>query len=179
MIVDEVQSGIGRTGHWFAIQAEGVRPDVVTLAKGLGGGLPIGACLAIGAAGELFSPGDHGSTFGGNPVSCAAALAVLDTIADDHLLDHVKRVGRHLADALGALDSPLVTGVRGSGLWLGVGLDGPHAPAIEHAARAHGLLVNVVRPDAIRVVPPLIVTEAEVDEAVPLLATALAEVAGA
>ena len=177
MIVDEVQSGIGRTGHWFASLAEGVRPDVITLAKGLGGGLPVGACLGIGAAGELFAPGDHGSTFGGNPVSCAAALAVLDTIADEHLLDQVKRVGQHLADALDALDSPLVTEVRGSGLWLGVGLDGPHAPAVEQAARSHGLLVNAVRPDTIRLAPPLITTEAEVDAAVPLFAAALAEVA--
>src|SRR6478609_10057598 len=108
MVVDEVQSGIGRTGHWFACQAEGVRPDVVTLAKGLGGGLPLGACLGVGAAGELFAPGDHGSTFGGNPVSCAAALAVLDTIADEHLLDNVKRVGGHLAGRLDGLDSTLV-----------------------------------------------------------------------
>ncbi|MDT4936558.1 MAG: acetylornithine/N-succinyldiaminopimelate aminotransferase, partial [Pseudonocardiales bacterium] len=93
LVVDEVQSGIGRTGHWFASLAEGVRPDVITLAKGLGGGLPIGACLGLGDAGQLFAPGEHGSTFGGNPVACAAALAVLTTIADDHLLDNVKRVG--------------------------------------------------------------------------------------
>ncbi len=177
MIVDEIQSGIGRTGHWFASLAEGVRPDVITLAKGLGGGLPIGACLGIGAAGELFAPGDHGSTFGGNPVSCAAALAVLDTIADEHLLDQVKRVGEHLADALRSLESPLVTEVRGAGLWLGVGLDGAHAPAVEQAARSHGLLVNAVRPDTIRLAPPLITSEADVDEAVPLFAAALAEVA--
>jgi acetylornithine/N-succinyldiaminopimelate aminotransferase len=179
LIVDEVQSGIGRTGHWFASQAEGIRPDVVTLAKGLGGGLPIGACLAVGAAGELFSPGDHGSTFGGNPVSCAAALAVLATIADEHLLDSVKRVGEHLADQLAALDSPLVDGVRGSGLWRAVGLTDSRAGAVEAAARRRGLLVNAVRPDALRLVPALILTEAEVDEAVPLLAAALDEVAGA
>ena len=93
LVIDEVQSGIGRTGHWFASLADGVRPDVLTLAKGLGGGLPIGACIGLGPAGELFAPGDHGSTFGGNPVACAAALAVLTTIADDQLLDSVKRVG--------------------------------------------------------------------------------------
>ena len=179
LIVDEVQSGIGRTGHWFAAQAEGVRPDVVTLAKGLGGGLPIGACLAVGASGELFSPGDHGSTFGGNPVACAAALAVLTTIAEQHLLDDVKRVGEHLADRLRALDGPLVAEVRGSGLWRAVGLTAAHAPAVEAAARRRGLLVNAVRPDTLRLVPPLIVTEAEVDEAVPLLAAALDEVADA
>jgi acetylornithine/N-succinyldiaminopimelate aminotransferase len=176
MVVDEVQSGIGRTGHWFASHAEGVRPDVITLAKGLGGGLPIGACLGIGAAGELFAPGDHGSTFGGNPVSCAAALAVLDTIAGEHLLDTVKRVGEHLGDALDALDSPLLNGSRGSGLWRALVLTEAKAPAIEAAARERGLLVNAVKPDVIRLAPPLILTEAEVDEAMPLLAAAVAAV---
>ena len=176
LIVDEVQSGIGRTGHWFASAAEGVRPDVITLAKGLGGGLPIGACLAIGAAGELFSPGDHGSTFGGNPVACAAALAVIDTIADDHLLDNVKRVGEHLAHQLEALASPHVAGTRGSGLWRAIALTDDVAGAVEAAARKRGLLVNAVKPDAIRLAPPLILTEADVDEAVPLLAAALGDV---
>jgi acetylornithine/N-succinyldiaminopimelate aminotransferase len=177
MIVDEVQSGIGRTGHWFASQAEGVRPDIITLAKGLGGGLPIGACIGIGPAGELFSPGDHGSTFGGNPVSCAAALAVLRTIAEDHLLDNVKRVGEHLASGLDELGSPLVREVRGSGLWRALGLVGNDAAAVESAARKRGLLINAVKPDAIRLAPPLILTEAEVDEALPLLRDALDEVA--
>jgi acetylornithine aminotransferase len=176
LIVDEVQSGIGRTGHWFASQAEGVRPDIITLAKGLGGGLPIGACIGIGRAGELFAPGDHGSTFGGNPVACAAALAVLTTIADDHLLDNVKRVGEHLAHQLEALDSPLVTGVRGTGLWRGLALSGTHASAVEAAARSRGLLVNAVKPDTIRLAPPLILSEGEVDEAIPLLAAALGDV---
>jgi acetylornithine and succinylornithine aminotransferases len=179
LIVDEVQSGIGRTGHWFASQAEGVRPDVITLAKGLGGGLPIGACLGVGAAGELFAPGDHGSTFGGNPVSCAAAIAVLTTIADEHLLDNVKRVGEHLAHALGNLDSPLVAGVRGTGFWRALALTGDQAPAVEAAARERGLLVNAVKPDALRLAPPLILSEADVDEAVPLLAAALEDVASA
>ena len=176
LIVDEVQSGIGRTGHWFASAAEGVRPDVVTLAKGLGGGLPIGACLAVGAAGELFAPGDHGSTFGGNPVACAAALAVIDTIADDNLLDNVKRVGEHLAHALAALDSPLIAGTRGAGLWRAVQLTGDKAGVVEAAARERGLLVNAVKPDVLRLAPPLIVTEAEVDEAVPKLSAAIDEV---
>ena len=177
LIIDEVQSGIGRTGQWFASQAEGIRPDVLTLAKGLGGGLPIGACLAVGPAGELFAPGDHGSTFGGNPVACAAALAVLQTIEDDGLLDGVKRVGEYLAGRLEALDSPLVASVRGSGLWRGVGLTGPHAPAVEAAARERGLLVNTVRPDTLRLAPPLILTEADVDDALPRLAAALGTVA--
>jgi acetylornithine aminotransferase len=173
LVLDEVQSGIGRTGHWFACLAEGVRPDVLTLAKGLGGGLPIGACLGVGAAGELFAPGDHGSTFGGNPVACAAALAVLDTIADEHLLDSVKRVGEHLAGGLDALRSPLITGSRGSGLWRALTLGGNHAAAVEAAARAEGLLVNAVKPDVLRLAPPLVVTEADVDLALPRLQAAL------
>jgi acetylornithine aminotransferase len=176
LVVDEVQSGIGRTGHWFASLAEGVRPDVITLAKGLGGGLPIGACIGIGAAGELFAPGDHGSTFGANPVSCAAALAVIDTVTDEHLLDQVKRVGGHLADGLDAIDSPLVAGSRGAGLWRALSLTGAHAAAIEAAARRNGLLVNAVKADTIRLAPPLILTESDVDEALPRLAAAIAEV---
>jgi acetylornithine/N-succinyldiaminopimelate aminotransferase len=177
LVVDEVQSGIGRTGHWFASLAEGVRPDVITLAKGLGGGLPIGACIGIGPAGDLFAPGDHGSTFGGNPVSCAAALAVLTTIADEHLLDQVKRVGAHLTDGLARIDSPLVQAARGTGLWQALVLTGPHAAAIEAAGRNHGLLVNMVKPDVIRLAPPLILSEADVDEALPLLNRALEEAA--
>jgi acetylornithine aminotransferase len=177
MVVDEVQSGIGRTGSWYACTSEGVRPDVLTLAKGLGGGLPIGACIGVGTAGDLFAPGDHGSTFGGNPVSCAAALAVLDTIENEGLLDQVKRVGAHLADALDTLDSPLVTGTRGTGLWRAVQLGGASAPAVEAAAREHGLLVNAVKPDVLRLAPPLIVTEDEVDSAVPRLAAAIQKVA--
>ena len=176
LVVDEVQSGIGRTGHWFASRAEGVLPDVLTLAKGLGGGLPIGACIATGSHGALFAAGDHGSTFGGNPVSCAAALAVLATIDDDHLLDNVKRVGEHLAQRLDGLDNPLVAGHRGSGLWRGVMLTADRAAEVEAAARARGLLVNAVKPAVIRLAPPLIVTEADIDEAVPLLAAAIEEI---
>jgi acetylornithine aminotransferase len=176
LVVDEVQSGIGRTGHWFASLAEGVRPDIITLAKGLGGGLPIGACIGIGAAGDLFTPGDHGSTFGGNPIACAAALAVLTTIADDGLLDSVKRVGAHLHEALAALRSPLVKGVRGSGLWQGVVLTEPRSGEVESAARSHGLIVNGVKPDVVRLAPPLITTEADVDVAVARLSDALDDV---
>jgi acetylornithine/N-succinyldiaminopimelate aminotransferase len=175
LIVDEVQSGIGRTGHWFASLAEGVRPDVITLAKGLGGGLPIGACVALGSAASLFKPGDHGSTFGGNPVCCAAALAVIDTSRDEQLLDGAKRVGQYLADRIEALNHPRVLGVRGSGLWRAVVLDGNLAASVEAAARDHGLLVNAVQPNAIRLAPPLIVTEADVDLAVPRIEAALTE----
>jgi acetylornithine/N-succinyldiaminopimelate aminotransferase len=176
LILDEVQSGIGRTGHWFASMAEGVRPDVITLAKGLGGGLPIGAGLALGAAGGLFAAGDHGSTFGGNPIACAAALAVISTIADTHLLDQVKRVGEYLGTALAGVAGPLVAGQRGVGLWRAIALTGNYAGAIEASARDRGLLVNAVRPDVLRLAPPLILTEADVDEAMPLLRAAFAEV---
>ncbi|OLB81388.1 MAG: acetylornithine aminotransferase, partial [Actinobacteria bacterium 13_2_20CM_2_71_6] len=125
LVLDEVQTGVGRTGHWFAHQAEGVEPDVVTLAKGLGGGLPLGATMAFGAAANLLGPGSHGSTFGGNPVSCAAALAVLGTIASEGLLDHVKRIGERLRRGVEALGHPLVDGVRGAGLLLGITLTAP------------------------------------------------------
>jgi acetylornithine aminotransferase len=177
LVVDEVQSGIGRTGHWLASLAEGVRPDIITLAKGLAGGMPIGACIGLGVAGETFAPGDHGSTFGGNPVSAAAALAVLDTIRDEHLLDQVKRVGEHLAQGLEALDSPLIASTRGNGLWRGVVLTEAKAGAVEAAAREHGLLINATKADTLRIAPPLILTEAEVDEALPKLQAALDEVA--
>ncbi|MBV9821895.1 MAG: acetylornithine transaminase [Actinobacteria bacterium] len=173
LVIDEVQSGIGRTGEWFASLAAGVRPDVLTLAKGLGGGLPIGACIGFGKAAGLFAPGSHGSTFGGNPVSCAAALAVLATIEQQDLLTRVRRTGAVLADGLRALDGPLAAGVRGSGLWYGLQLTSPRAAEVERAARDRGLLVNTVRPDVVRLAPPLIVTEAEVAEALQVLAEAL------
>ncbi|HEX6755537.1 MAG TPA: acetylornithine transaminase [Mycobacteriales bacterium] len=179
LVLDEVQSGIGRTGEWFAHRTQGVRADVVTLAKGLGGGLPIGACVGLGAAGELFAKGDHGSTFGGNAVACAAALSVLDTIERDGLLASVRRVGARLAAGLGAIDSPLVAGVRGSGLWLAVVLTRPVAAEVEAAARRAGLLVNAVQPDAVRLAPPLVLTAAEADRAVAGLREAVAEVESA
>ncbi|MCW2942228.1 MAG: acetylornithine and succinylornithine aminotransferase [Actinomycetia bacterium] len=158
LVADEIQSAIGRTGAWFAHQHEGVVPDILTLAKGLGGGLPIGACLGFGTAGTLFAKGDHGSTFGGNPVSCAAALAVLSTIEKDGLLDQAASVGEVLKDGLGATAHPLLAGVRGRGLWLAAVLTGPHAVAVQDAARAAGFLVNAVQPDAVRLAPPLILT---------------------
>jgi acetylornithine aminotransferase len=158
LVADEIQSAIGRTGAWFAHQREGVVPDILTLAKGLGGGLPIGACLGFGTAGTLFAKGDHGSTFGGNPVSCAAALAVLSTIEKDGLLDQAASVGEVLKDGLGATAHPLLAGVRGRGLWLAAVLTGPHAVAVQDAARAAGFLVNAVQPDAVRLAPPLILT---------------------
>jgi len=163
LVLDEVQTGIGRTGHWFAHQAEGVEPDIVTLAKGLGGGLPIGACLAFGPAADLFGPGSHGTTFGGNPVSCAAALAVLGTISAEGLLDHVKRVGERLRRGIEALGHPLVSHVRGAGLLLGVVLTAPASKAIAAAALEAGFLVNPIQPDVVRLAPPLILTTEQVD----------------
>jgi acetylornithine/N-succinyldiaminopimelate aminotransferase len=176
LVLDEIQSGIGRTGAWFAHQTAGVRPDVLTLAKGLGGGLPIGACVGLGPAGSGFSQGDHGSTFGGNPVACAAALAVLEVIERDGLLAHVTEVGEHLAAGLGRISHPLVAGVRGAGLWRAVVLTAPLAPGVEAAARRAGFLVNAVQPDAIRLAPPLILTAAEADEFVAALPGILDEV---
>jgi acetylornithine/N-succinyldiaminopimelate aminotransferase len=164
LVIDEIQSAIGRTGAWFAHQAEGVRPDVLTLAKGLGGGLPIGACVGFGRCGNGFAKGDHGSTFGGNPVACAAALAVLDTIERDGLLAQVTAVGERLTAGLEAIRHPLVAGVRGRGLWLAIALTAARAADLEAAARHAGFLVNAVQPDAIRLAPPLILSPAEADE---------------
>jgi acetylornithine/N-succinyldiaminopimelate aminotransferase len=178
LVIDEIQSGIGRTGSWFASTAAGIRPDVITLAKGLGGGLPIGACIGIGPAGRLLTPGSHGSTFGGNPVACAAALAVLNTIADQDLLAHVRAVGEVLGQALDRIVGGPVLQARGGGLWRGLELAGPDAVLVEAAARSRGLLVNAVKPDVIRLAPPLIVTQEEVAEAVDILAAALAAVFG-
>lgn len=158
LVVDEIQSGIGRSGAWFAHQPDGAMPDVLTLAKGLGGGLPIGACIGVGAAGTALGKGDHGSTFGGNPVACAAALAVLETIEADGLIAHSAAVGEQLAAGTGAISHPLLSGARGRGLWLAVLLTAPAAAAVEAAARRAGFLVNAVQPDAVRLAPPLILS---------------------
>ena len=161
LVLDEIQSGIGRTGRWFAHQQDGVRPDVLTLAKGLGGGLPIGACIGLAECGTALDRGDHGSTFGGNPVACAAALAVLDTIETGGLLGHADAIGAQLADGISAITHPLLAGVRGRGLWLAIMLNGPAAGLVESACQSHGYLVNAVQPDAIRLAPPLILTSAQ------------------
>lgn len=163
LVVDEIQSGMGRTGAWYAHQREGIVPDVVTLAKGLGGGLPIGACIGIGDCGSALGKGDHGSTFAGNPIACAAALAVLDTIERDGLLANATEVGNRIAAGVEATGHPLVTGVRGTGLWRAITLTAPAAAAVEAAARRAGFLVNAVQPDAIRLAPPLILTAGQAD----------------
>ncbi|MFF2962782.1 acetylornithine transaminase [Streptomyces sp. NPDC057963] len=164
LVLDEVQTGVGRCGHWFEHQAhQGVDPDIVTLAKGLGGGLPLGATVAFGPAAELLKPGQHGTTFGGNPIACAAGLAVLDTLAADGALDRVKRLGERIRDGVEALGHPLVSHVRGSGLLLGIVLTEPLAPQAQQAAQSAGILVNAPAPDVLRLMPPLIIGDTEVD----------------
>jgi len=162
LVIDEVQTGVGRTGTFFAHHHDGITPDVVTLAKGLGGGLPIGACLAIGPTAELMTPGMHGSTFGGNPVCAAAACAVLRVLDDDDLCNNADAMGRILAHGIESARHPLVAYVRGRGLLRGVVLTAPHAKAVELAARDAGFLVNAAAPDVVRLAPPLIITEAQI-----------------
>ncbi|MCY0919685.1 acetylornithine transaminase [Streptomyces sp. H27-G5] len=164
LVLDEVQTGIGRCGQWFEHQAhEGVEPDLVTLAKGLGGGLPIGAVAAFGPAADLLRPGQHGTTFGGNPVACAAGLAVIDTIAADGLLDRVKTRGERLRSGIEGLGHDLVSHVRGAGLLLGIVLTEPLAALVQQAAQDAGFLVNAPAPDVVRLMPPYVLTEAEAD----------------
>ncbi|MBT2491946.1 acetylornithine transaminase [Streptomyces sp. ISL-96] len=170
LVLDEVQTGIGRTGRWFAHQAmEGADPDVVTLAKGLGGGLPIGATVAFGAAADLLAPGQHGSTFGGNPVACAAGIAVLETIEREGLLAHVARVGERLRCGVEGVKHPLVSHVRGAGLLLGVVLTEPVAPRVQKAAQDAGFLVNATGPTTVRLAPALTVGATQVDELIAAL----------
>jgi acetylornithine/N-succinyldiaminopimelate aminotransferase len=163
LVVDEVQSGIGRTGAWFASIAQGVQPDVMTLAKGLGGGLPIGACLGFEAAGDLLQPGDHGSTFGGNPVIAAAALAVLDTIDSEGILAQARHKGHLIEDRFSGLGHSLLKSWRGKGLWWAFVLTEPLAVALQQRAAEAGYLVNAIRPDVVRIAPPLIITETEIE----------------
>ncbi|MEU9342198.1 acetylornithine transaminase [Streptomyces sp. NPDC048278] len=164
LVLDEVQTGTGRTGTWFAYQAhEGVLPDVVTLAKQLGGGLPLGATVAFGRAAELLQPGHHGTTFGGNPVACAAGLAVLDTIGNEGLLENVKRQSERLRDGIEGLGHRLIDYVRGAGLLLGIVLTEPLAAQVQQAAQEAGFLVNAPAPDVVRLMPPLNLRDAEAD----------------
>jgi len=169
LVLDEVQTAMGRTGSFFAHQHDGITPDVVTLAKGLGGGLPIGACLAVGEAAQLLTPGLHGSTFGGNPICAAAALAVLHVLAADDLVRRAEVLGKSLRHGIEALSHPLVDHVRGRGLLCGVVLSAPHAKDVESAARAAGFLVNAPAANVIRLAPPLIVTEHQIDTFVTAL----------
>lgn len=172
LVFDEVQCGIGRTGHWFAFQRHDIRPDVLVLAKGLGGGFPIGAMLARGRAADVLEPGDHGATFGGNPLACAAALAVIDTIQHRDLLAHVKQVGGYFKDRLSEFQSEAVD-VTGDGLMLGLVLKHPVAKEVVTRAFEKGLIINATDESTLRFVPPLIVTEQEVDRCIATLADAL------
>lgn len=177
LVADEIQSAIGRTGHWFAHQHDGVLPDILTLAKGLGGGMPIGACVGLGPAGTIFAKGDHGSTFGGNPVSAAAALAVLDTIDKDGLLEHVRTAGAQLAEGIAAIDHPLLAGVRGRGLWLAIVLTADRSAQVQTAAQNAGFLVNALQPTAVRLAPPLVITSGQIAAFVAALPAILDEAA--
>ncbi|HSK23507.1 MAG TPA: acetylornithine transaminase [Egicoccus sp.] len=179
LILDEVQTGIGRTGPWFAFQDTPVVPDVITVAKALANGLPIGACIAHGAAATAFRPGDHGTTFGGNPVTCAAANAVLDAIESDGILAAARTRSKRLVEGLESLvgSAPFASGVRGRGLLLGLELDAPVAADVETACRDRFLIVNAVAPDVVRLAPPLTVTRQEIDLALAAIGEALAAVA--
>jgi acetylornithine aminotransferase len=163
--LDEVQGGVGRVGAWLtsSVTAPGVVPDVVTLAKALGGGLPIGAVVANGRAAGALVKGDHGTTFGGSPIACAAALAVLETVERDGLLQASVELGAHLRSGLEALDHPLVTQVRGLGLWVGIVLAEPVAAQAEAGLRDAGFLVNAAAPDVLRLAPPLVVSRGQLD----------------
>jgi acetylornithine/N-succinyldiaminopimelate aminotransferase len=163
LILDEVQTGIGRTGTFFAHQAAGIVPDAITLAKGLGGGLPIGAVLAQGRAAELLTPGLHGTTFGGNPVCAAAALAVLRTIDSEDLLNHVERIGKKLSDGIALLEHPEIDHVRGAGLLIGIVLRNDVSANVDERAREAGYLLNPAKPNVIRLAPPLVLTETQAD----------------
>ncbi len=164
LMLDEVQTGIGRTGNWFGFQHSAVMPDVIALAKGLGAGVPIGACLARGAAAEVFTPGSHGSTFGGNPLACAAALATLQAIEDENLLENARLRGEAIRNGLRDVLAGVhgVVDIRGEGLMIGIELDRPCAELVA-VARDAGVLINVTADKVIRLVPPLIYGEAEVN----------------
>ncbi|WP_060764568.1 aspartate aminotransferase family protein, partial [Pseudomonas fluorescens] len=164
MMLDEIQTGIGRTGTWFAFQHEGIVPDVMTLAKGLGNGVPIGACLARAAVAELFTPGSHGSTFGGNPLACRVGCTVLEIIQEQGLLENAARQGEHLLARLRMEleDHPQVRAIRGKGLMIGIELASPYRDLAQRAAQEHGLLINVTRGKIIRLLPPLTLERKEV-----------------
>lgn len=174
LIVDEVQTGIARTGAWFAYEHSGIVPDIVCLAKGLGGGIPIGACLATPAVAASFHRGDHGSTFGGGPVQTSAALAVLDVIERDGLVSRAAAAGERLSAGLRSIFGPEC--VRGPGLMVGVALPGPLATDLTRRALDKGLLANNPAPDVLRLTPPLVITDEEIDRALDILEEVWVEV---
>lgn len=164
LMLDEIQTGIGRSGKWFAFQHSNIQPDVMTLAKALGNGVPIGACLAGSKATEVLQPGNHGSTFGGNPLACRAALAVLDNIEKDKLVERANTLSQKLLDGFNErlADNPHVTDIRAQGLLLGIELDSPCAALVREALNS-GLLINVAADKVIRLLPPLVISDAEAD----------------
>jgi len=170
MMVDEVQTGIGRTGEWFGFQHAGIVPDVMSLAKGLGNGVPIGACLAAGAASELFAPGNHGSTFGGNPLVCRVAHTVLEVVERDGLVARAAELGGHIRDGLASRLAGVkgVLDVRGLGLMIGIQLDRPCGGLVKQALE-RGLLINVTADSVIRLLPPLVMTDEQADQLVGIL----------
>jgi acetylornithine aminotransferase len=176
LIVDEIQTGAGRTGEWFGFTHEGITPDAITLAKGIGGGFPIGALVTYGAASSLFTPGSHGSTFGGNPLATAVADAVLAEIESAGLVENAARRGAELREILLGIDSPLIAGVRGRGLLIGVALSAPVAGAVVEAAQERGLIVNAANPETVRIAPALNIGDAELAEFRDLFVAALADV---
>jgi acetylornithine/N-succinyldiaminopimelate aminotransferase len=178
LILDEIQTGAGRTGDWFAFQhdgalAAGSRPDLVALAKGIGGGFPIGALVAFGAAGDLLQPGDHGTTFGGNPLATATANAVLGEIERADLVGNARAMGERIRTGLAGLNHPAITDVSGRGLLVGIGLAGPWAAAVATRALELGLIVNAAAEDRIRLAPPLTIDERDVDRFLDLFSKAL------
>lgn len=179
LILDEIQTGAGRTGEWFAFQHTGITPDAITVAKGIGGGFPIGALITYGAASELFYPGTHGSTFGGNALATAVAGAVLEEIERADLVSNARTRGAQVREGILAIDSPLIAGCRGQGLLLGVALSRPVAKAVVAAAQEHGLIVNAANDETIRIAPALTIGDVEIDEFLTLFTASLATVTDA
>jgi acetylornithine aminotransferase len=173
LVIDAVQTGMGRTGDWFGYEYSGITPDVITVAKGLGGGLPLGAMIALGKAAELFQPGDHGSTFGGNPVTTAAGLAAIEFIESKDILSKVEKQGAHLIQELALI--PGVKEVRGAGLLLGIELEALKASEVSDAMLAAGVLVNAANATTIRIAPALIVSDAQINKFISIFRKVLAD----
>jgi acetylornithine aminotransferase len=176
LVFDCVQTGMGRTGDWFGYEYSEIKPDVITLAKGLGGGLPLGAMIALGDAAELFQPGDHGSTFGGNPVATAAGLAVIETIEKKDLLARVAQVGVELMAEIAMIEG--IKSVRGAGLLIGVEFSEPIAKKVAAQCEKNGLLVNGNSETVIRLAPPLVITDAEIKKFLKIFTTSILQVKG-